>query len=274
MNQTELLQAWVLLIERSLETGADLSLYWHELDARRAAQVHMESDWPPEAGAMPSDVNAAIELFNDHHNGCEHIWLGSTPIKSAHSEDTSSLEYDSPQQCGDIWRRDFVRSDLAASSEWSEIRRIATELVAYMNRPDVNARLSEANMPGSASQKIQAAIRAKTTELGFRDESKGLFAGYSTRGLKPDYYREVGCTGVILEVERGKTINNNMDFLDFWKCHICRVASFLILLVPVELRHNYKDRPTRAFHAASNRLESFFITENYTNVWGLVLLGY
>ena len=46
----------------------------------------MESDWPPEAGAMPSDVNAAIELFNDHHNGCEHIWLSSTPIKARYSE--------------------------------------------------------------------------------------------------------------------------------------------------------------------------------------------
>lgn len=273
-ESSELLQAWVLLIERSLDTGADLSLYWHELDARRAAQMHMESDWPPEAGTMPSDVNAAIELFNDHYSGSEHIWLGSTPIKSTHSEDAISLEYNSPQQCGEIWRRDFVRSDLAASSEWSEIQKIATELVAYMNRPDVYVQLKEANVPGSESQKIQAVIQTKTSELGFRDESKGLFAGYSTRGLKPDYYREVGCTGVILEVERGKTINNNMDFLDFWKCHICRVASFLILLVPVELRHNYENRPTRAFKATSNRLESFFITENYTNVWGLVLLGY
>ena len=167
-----------------------------------------------------------------------------------------------------------MRSDLATSSEWNEIQRIVTELVDHMNRPDVYAQLRKANVPRSESQKIQAAIREKTSELGFRDGSKGLFASYSTRGLKPDYYREVGCTGVILEVERGKTINNNMDFLDFWKCHICRVASFLILLVPVELRHNHEGRPTRAFHAASNRLESFFVTENYTNVWGLVLLGY
>ena len=270
----EYLQAWVFLIERSLDTGADLSLYWQEIDARRAALAHMESDWPLEAGTMPGDVHAAIELFNAHRDGCEHVWLGSTPIRATHSEDTVTSEYDRPQQCGDIWRRDFVRSDLATSSEWNEIQRIVTELVDHMNRPDVYAQLRKANVPRSESQKIQAAIREKTSELGFRDESKGLFASYSTRGLKPDYYREVGCTGVILEVERGKTINNNMDFLDFWKCHICRVASFLILLVPVELRHNHEDRPTRAFHAASNRLESFFVTENYTNVWGLVLLGY
>ena len=270
----ECLQAWVLLIERSLDTGADLSLYWQELDARRAARMYMESDWPLEAGAMPSDVYAAIEQFNAHHHGCEHIWLGSTPIKVTHSEAIISSEYDKPQQCGTMWRRDFVRSDIASSSEWSEIQRIVTELVNHMNRPEIYAQVRKANVPRSNSQEIQDVIREKTSELGFRDESKGLFAGYSTRGLKPDYYREVGCTGVILEVERGKTINNNMDFLDFWKCHICRVASFLILLVPVELRHNDRDRPTQAFRAASNRLESFFVTENYTNVWGLVLLGY
>ena len=270
----EHIQAWAFLIERPLDAGADLSLYWQELDALRAARTHMESDWPQQAGTMPSNVNAAIELFNAHQNGCEHLWLGPTPIKSAHSEDTASCDYDEPQQCGSIWRRDFVRSDLAASSEWIEIQEMAAALVGYMNRPGVHAQLSRANVPGSASQKIQDIISHKTAELGFRDESKGLFANYKTRGLRPDYYREVGCTGVILEVERGKTINNNMDFLDFWKCHICRVASFLILLVPIELRHNDTDRPTQAFHAASNRLESFFRAENYTNVWGLILLGY
>ena len=270
----ESLHVWVLLIERSLDTGADLSLHWSELDARRAARAHMESDWPQEAGAMPSNVHAAIELFNAHNDGCEHLWLGPTPIGSVHLEGTASSDNDEPQQCGSIWRRDFVRSDLAVSSEWAEVKEMASALVEHMNKPDISAQLHEANMPGSASQKIQDIISGKATELGFRDESKGLFSSYRTRGLRPDYYREVGCTGAILEVERGKTINNNMDFLDFWKCHICRVASFLILLVPVELRHNDKDHPTQAFHVASNRLESFFITENYTNVWGLVLLGY
>ena len=79
---------------------------------------------------------------------------------------------------------------------------------------------------------------------------------------------------MILEVERGKTTTNNMDFLDFWKCHICRTASFLILLVPVELRHNDDDAPKKEFQKVSGRLESFFVEENYTNVWGLVLIGY
>ena len=43
-------------------------------------------------------------------------------------------------------------------------------------------------------------------------------------------------TGIILEVERGKTTINNMDLLDFWKCHICAHADYLFLMVPTELR--------------------------------------
>ena len=81
----ERLQVWVLLIERPLDVGADLSLYWQELDALRAAQEHMEPDWPQEAGTMPNNISAAIELFNAHQDGCEHIWLGPAPIKSSHS---------------------------------------------------------------------------------------------------------------------------------------------------------------------------------------------
>lgn len=55
------LEVWVLLVERPLDTGADLSLHWHELEARHAARRHMEAAWPDHLGPMPSDVNAAIE---------------------------------------------------------------------------------------------------------------------------------------------------------------------------------------------------------------------
>ena len=48
----------------------------------------------------------------------------------------------------------------------------------------------------------------------------------------------IGESGIILEVERGKTTINNMDLLDFWKCHICSYAHGLYLLVPTELRQN------------------------------------
>ena len=81
-------------------------------------------------------------------------------------------------------------------------------------------------------------------------------------------------TGIILEVERGKTTINNMDLLDFWKCHICEHAAYLFLMVPTELRQNATMSPRREFVTVGNRLESFFVPGNYTNVRGLVLMGY
>ena len=40
-----------------------------------------------------------------------------------------------------------------------------------------------------------------------------------------------------MEVERGKTVLNNMDLLDVWKCHICESANYLFLIVP-QMRHD------------------------------------
>ena len=100
-----------------------------------------------------------------------------------------------------------------------------------------------------------------------------MFSAYES-ALRPDYFREIGGTGVILEVERGKTTINNMDLLDFWKCHICQHAHYLILLVPIELRQNETMSPRREFATVRNRLASFFEPGNYTNVRGLFLFGY
>ncbi len=65
-----------------------------------------------------------------------------------------------------------------------------------------------------------------------------------------------------------------MDLLDFWKCHICEHAAYLFLMVPQELRQNPTMRPRREFAAVARRLESFFRPGNFTNVRGLVLIGY
>lgn len=271
---TDSFEIWVLLVERPLDTGADLSLHLHELAAHHTARTHMEAAWPAHSGPMPSDIHAAIEIYNDYYQDQEHVWLESRRVETIESDSPASRDYDQAQPCGPLWRRDFVRDDIEAFPEWSEVQRISNELIDYMLKPTVLTQLQNANKPKASSSQVQAVLLDKAKELGFRDESRGLFAHYSTRGVRPDYYMEIGHTGVILEVERGKTTTNNMDFLDFWKCHICRTASFLILLVPVELRHNNDDAPKKEFQKVSGRLESFFVEENYTNVWGLVLIGY
>jgi hypothetical protein len=121
---------------------------------------------------------------------------------------------------------------------------------------------------------VQNVFLQQARGLGFRDESRGLFKGYVSSGLRPDYFMPVGDTGIILEVERGKTTINNMDLLDFWKCHICAHADYLFLMVPVELRQNETMTARREFAAVRNRLSTFFERPNYTNVRGLSLFGY
>ena len=78
----------------------------------------------------------------------------------------------------------------------------------------------------------------------------------------------------MLEVERGKTTINNMDILDFWKCHVSGCANYLFLLVPLALRQNEEMRPRNEFATVTRRLAKFFEPANYTNVRGLVLFGY
>ncbi len=72
--------------------------------------------------------------------------------------------------------------------------------------------------------------------------------------LLPEY-----STGIIFEVEQGKTTINNMNLLDLWKCHICAEAHHLFLLVPQVLQQNEDDpKVTRPFDYVRKRLPSFF----------------
>lgn len=110
--------------------------------------------------------------------------------------------------------------------------------------------------------------------LGFVDESRGLFHEYESSALRPDYFLRLKDTGILLEVERGKTTINNMDLLDFWKCHLCTHAHYLFLVVPRALRQNPTMSPRNEFASVAKRLSSFFHPRNRTNVRGLFLFGY
>ena len=95
-----------------------------------------------------------------------------------------------------------------------------------------------------------------------------------TSGLRPDYYLKVENSGILLEVERGKTIMNNMDLLDLWKCHICKEADYLFLLVPSKLSHNSESNTYNTFKKVVDRVSPFFQENNYTNVKALFVFGY
>ena len=168
---------------------------------------------------------------------------------------------------------EFVQSPHRVSAEWHEVQQIAHRLLEELNTEETLQRIAEANRPGTSSAQVQAAFRPSAESLGFHSERKGLFSE-SITGLRPDYFLPLAGTGIILEVERGKTTTNNMDLLDFWKCHICGVASYLFLLVPRSLQHNPEMTPKKEFLSVQRRLAQFFEPGNYTNVRGLCLFGY
>jgi hypothetical protein len=173
-----------------------------------------------------------------------------------------------------VERADFAQSHVLGTPEYTSVLAIADALYVHLATAEVVASIRAANQPGRSSSEVQHVFLEHARLLGFSDESKGLFAGYVTSALRPDYHLPLGDTGVLIEVERGKTTINNMDLLDFWKCHICEHAHYLILLVPTELRQNETMSPRREFATVRKRLSSFFEEGNYTNVRGLFLFGY
>jgi hypothetical protein len=169
--------------------------------------------------------------------------------------------------------RKFVQQQFEGSNDWLEVSRLADRLCDHLNTPEATARIAEANQPGHSSAVVQAAFGDFARDLGFENEKVGLFASEEL-ALRPDYFRRVGSSGVLLEVERGKTTINNMDLLDFWKCHVCAHAQYLFLLVPVALRQNSTMSPRNEFATVARRLARFFTPRTYTNVRGLCLFGY
>jgi hypothetical protein len=167
----------------------------------------------------------------------------------------------------------FVQPQFENSQEWLEVSILADRLCDHLNTPEASARIAEANQPGRSSAAVQATFGDFAREIGFENEKVGLFANEEL-GLRPDYFRRVGGSGVLLEVERGKTTINNMDLLDFWKCHVCADAQYLFLVVPVALRQNLAMAPRNEFVTVARRLARFFMPRTYTNVRGLCLFGY
>jgi hypothetical protein len=109
----------------------------------------------------------------------------------------------------------FVQKPLEDGDQWGQVVAIAGRLLQELNADATLEGIMLANQPGTPSSQVQAAFKAAAEALGFRSEARGLFLG-SIPGLRPDYFRPLDGSGILLEVERGKTTTNNMDLLDFW----------------------------------------------------------
>jgi hypothetical protein len=166
------------------------------------------------------------------------------------------------------------KENIENNVDFLEAKRLAKEMLVFMNLPDVSQKISDTHKINAQSGEIQNILLKKTNELGFRSEKTGLFGRYKTSALRPDYYKKLGQNkGIIIEVERGKTLANNMDMLDIWKCHICEEANYLFLIVP-QIRQTEKGTKNIIYDKVIDRLESFFIKNNYLNIDAVVIFGY
>ncbi len=78
---------WVFLVERGLDTGSDLQLFWHEADAIEAARGHLSYSWPSEKLATRAQVHEAIEVANQLVGDQEYLVLAPFPITGHHGLD-------------------------------------------------------------------------------------------------------------------------------------------------------------------------------------------
>jgi hypothetical protein len=165
----------------------------------------------------------------------------------------------------------ITKENIKSSLEFQNVQKIANELHSFLSQQVILDSIAVTHKIHAKSGQIQDIILPKAQELGFASEKKGLFEKYL---LRPDYYKKLGENkGIIMEVERGKSLTNNMDLLDVWKCHICEEANYLFLIVP-QIRQTEKGSNTKIFNAVVKRLQSFFYKKNYINIDAIFIFGY
>lgn len=162
-----------------------------------------------------------------------------------------------------------------ADSGGAEAIRAATALKSRIVSLWGTPEYAEAVAHGASSSRFQALIEPVLVGLGYQPE---VATSVADTAYKPDFVFSTDSCSVMVEVERGKTLDNNMDMLDMWKCHIHPTARHLILLVPIWYEKDGNgDRPgsrTATYARVCRRMAPFFQPGCFTNVWSLNLLGY
>ncbi len=162
---------------------------------------------------------------------------------------------------------------LEGRPDYQKALKIADILIDHLNEEEIMSQVLKIHKLHAKSGEIQDIFLPKALELGFVSEKKGIFKDSAVSQLRPDYYLKIDdLHGIIMEVERGKTLANNMDLLDLWKCHICPTANYLFLIVP-NIRQN-TNRSSNVFSTVVRRLGTFFTEQTYTNVDAVFVFGY
>ncbi|MCP4966056.1 MAG: hypothetical protein GY926_12575, partial [bacterium] len=68
------------LVERGLDDGVELRLFWNRADAHAAVREYLAEDWVGD-GLPPADVDEVIEHCNKLPGNTEHVFVGPFPIE-------------------------------------------------------------------------------------------------------------------------------------------------------------------------------------------------
>ena len=154
--------------------------------------------------------------------------------------------------------RVFLRPGLVESQNLKKTLEVSRQVFEILKTQKVKDSIAEVHKFGASSHTVQKSILDQMESLGFVSEKKGLFASYKVSRIRPDYFKPLEGGGILFEVERGKTIANNMDLLDVWKTHLCSEAKHLFLMVP-NIRVTKKGGSQKIFNTVENRIETFFL---------------
>ena len=172
---------------------------------------------------------------------------------------------------------EFIQIDAPspdASVEIARVRSFSESLVAHLR--SIETEIDAAHVPNAQSSAIQDLVNDWLESRGFISEYLDAFASSASTRSRPDFYFDLGSgRGILVEVERGGTVNNNHDLKDIWKCHLSEKTHHLVLIVPN--RNFTRDgKPREApFLRCSNRLRTFFNDpRTQIDVLSLTLIGY
>lgn len=170
-----------------------------------------------------------------------------------------------------IQLKSFVLNN-ASTSGVLEADRVANQLVQRIEEVLGSDAYLASVSHGASSSVFQSLVEPVLTSNGFSSEISHTVADAS---FKPDFVMNTHKFSIMVEVERGKTLDNNMDMLDMWKCHIHPTTRHLILLVPIWYeKQGNSPSCTSTFSRVCRRMAPFFAPGNETNVHSLHVVGY
>ncbi|MFX4286725.1 hypothetical protein ACQBJO_00965 [Janibacter sp. G349] len=161
-----------------------------------------------------------------------------------------------------IEMRSFARSSLD-DDERREVEAVA--MLADHLRDELaerEAAINQAHVVNAPSKDIQDIVaEILTDELGFAQEVVLTRQDGIVTHARPDFvYSLSPGRGVMAEVERGGTLNNNHDLKDMWKAHIAQDVQHLFLVVPNSNWTRTGGGREKPYPRVLNRIGAFFGT--------------